>query len=1031
MSLAAIAVDKRAVTYFFAIILLVGGTASFFALGQLEDPAFSIKTAVITTTYPGASPEEVEREVTDRIELALQEMHELDYVESFSRAGFSLVKAEIRPEFWSDRLPQVWDILRRKIREVETQLPPGADRPVIADDFGDVYGFQLALTGDGFTYGELEEYAKELKKQLSLVPGVARIDLWGVQPRAVYIDVSQAQLSALGLTDADVGGTLRKQNMVVDAGSVDVQDQRLRIAPTGQFESPEDIAGLQIRSSIADEFGNLTTTTGGQDSAELIRIGDIGTVKSGYLTPPPTLMRYNGEPAVGISITNIAGINLVDLGRAIDKRLEELVRRLPVGVDVHRVHWQSDIVAEAINGFLISFLEAVGIVLVVLALAMGWRMGIIIGCALVLTILGSFMLMAIFGIDLQRMSLGALIIALGMMVDNAIVVADGVAVRLKQGMDRTQAAVEAASKPAWPLLGATVVAVMAFYPIFASVEGAGEYCRTLFTVVGMSLLLSWLVSVTITPLQCIDMLPAPKSSDVDPYGGKLYRGFRSILGGAIRVRWLTLGTMTALLVVSVIGFGSVKQLFFPDASMRKLMIDYWAPEGTRIQQVASDLKQAEERLLEDKRVESVSTFVGQGPPRFYLPVDPESPYPSYGQLVVNVHDFKDVPALVEELDPWFRQNMPQALSPIRLFGVGPGNTWKFELRISGPAEADPVVLRRLGDQVLAILEKDRLAAYPRMDWRQRVRRIEPEYNQERGRWAAIKREDVANATKRAFDGRTIGLYRERDDLIPIILRHVEEERADVGGLGALQVRGMLSVDSVPLSQVLDGFAAEWEDPLIWRRDRRRTLTVQANPIPGATLPELRASVLGDIDAIKLPPGYSMEWGGEYEDTVSAQASLIPGLIPAGIIMLFILVALFNAFRPPLIILLTIPFALIGMTAGLLATGAPFGFVALLGGMSLSGMMIKNAIVLLDEVNENLAAGKTRYVSVVEAAVGRLRPVVLAAATTVLGVIPLLQDVFWLGLAVTIMVGLTFGTILTMVLLPVLYSILYRIPSPGP
>jgi multidrug efflux pump subunit AcrB len=1032
MNLTALAIEKRTVTYFVVFLFILGGIGAFFSLGQLEDPEFTVKTAVVTTIYPGASPEEVELEVTDRIELAIQEMPQIDYIESSSRAGMSLISVELKAEYWSDRLPQVWDEMRRKIRDIEHMLPPGAGRPEISDDFGDVFGFQLAIVGDGFSYADLEDYAKDIKKEISLVEDVARVDLWGVQDKVIYVNVSQSQLSQLGLTDASVRATLEQQNMVVDAGGVDLKRKRFRIAPTGEFGSPEDIANLHIRPSLGDE---ISTLTGAADkpaqperTAELIRIRDIGTVKRGYSDPPGTLMRYNRKPAVGISITTSSGVNIVKVGERIDKALEKIIPRLPVGIEVHRIHWQSDIVDEAVKGFLINFGEALAIVLIVLTLAMGWRMGIIIGSSLILTILGSFILMAIFGIDLQRMSLGALVIALGMMVDNAIVVADGIVVRMQQGMDRKKAAIEAASQPSMPLLGATVIAVMAFFPIFASVEGAGEYCRTLFTVVAISLLVSWLIAMTVTPLQCMDMLPKPKNQNAneDPYAGGLYRAFGRILKWAIRVRFLTIVTMAALLVVALIGFGNVKQMFFPDSSMTKFMIDYWAPEGTRIQTVEDDLNKAEKKLLEDERVHSLATFMGAGPPRFYLPVDPESPYQSYAQFIVNVHDYRDISDLMDELNSWFSENYPQALVPIRRYGVGPSNTWKFELRISGPSIADPGTLTSLAGQVVDILDNNPMAAYPRTNWRQRVQKVVPEYNQERARWAVVTREDIARTTKRAYDGLPIGLYRENEDLIPIVLRHVDEERESVSNMKALQVQPAASTYTIPLSQVTEGINTAWEDPLIWRRDRRRTITVQAHPIFGVTLPSLRSSVLKDVEAIQLPPGYTMEWGGEHEDTVDSQASLIPGTIPTAAIVLFIIVALFNAIRPTLVILLTIPFAAIGITAGLLATGTPFGFLALLGAMSLAGMMIKNSIVLLDQINLEIEAGKNRYEAVIDSAISRLRPVVLAAATTVLGVIPLLQDVFWVGMAVTIMAGLTFGTILTMVMVPTLYCTLFRL-----
>ena len=1035
MSLTAAAVKNRTVTYFFFALLLIGGTASFFQLGQLEDPEFTVKTAVIVTAYPGASPLDVELEVTDRIELAIQEMSQIDNLKSFSRAGLSVIEVNVKSEYWSDRLPQVWDELRRKVRDIEHRLPPGAERPDVSDDFGDVFGFQLALTGDGFSYDELEQHAKDLKKELSLVTGVSRVDLWGVQQQVIYIDVAREQLAEMGMTEESIFKTLNQQNMVVDAGSVDLQNNRYRIAPTGEFRSPMEIADVVLRPSLADGVINLlAATTGGQvgsgRSSELIRIGDVANVRPGYLEPPQTLMRYDGQPSVGISITNISGVNVVHVGQAIDRRLNELMTDLPVGVEVHRVHWMSDSVDQSIKGFLINFGEAVLIVLLVITLGMGWRMGIIIGTALVGTILGSFILMAVFGIDLQRMSLGALVVALGMMVDNAIVVADGYSVRLQKGMDSTKAAIEAASQPSFSLLGATVIAVMAFYPIFASIEDAGEYCRTLFTVVAISLVFSWLVSMTVTPLQCIGMLKTSNAKGgSDPYDTSFFRGYRAQLALALRARWLVIGSVVALLVFAVVGFGNVTQLFFPDSSMNKFMVDYWAPEGTRIQQVSADLVRAEQHLLADERVEGVASFIGSGPPRFYLPVDPEYPYSSYAQLIVNVRDFREIDELFADLKPWFQDAFPDALVPMRKFGVGPSNTWKFEVRISGPAEADPGVLRTLADEGIDILRDSPLASDYRTDWRQRTQKLAPQYAQQRARWAAVSRSDLAATTKRAFDGRTIGLYREGDNLIPIIGRDQEEQRQRVSDLDVLQIAPELSLNSVPVAAVTDGMTLVWEDPLIWRYDRRRTITIQSNPIPGATLPSLRASVLDAFDAIELPDGYRLDWGAEYEDTQSSQASLMPGMIPTGVIILSIIVILFNAVRPPLVILLTVPFVVIGIVAGLLVFDTPFGFLALLGAMSLVGMMIKNAIVLLDEINLNLSNGVNPYQSVLDAGTSRLRPVILAAATTVLGVAPLLQDVFWVGMAVTIMVGLTFGTILTMVLVPTMYATLYRIKAP--
>jgi multidrug efflux pump subunit AcrB len=1027
VSLARAAVENSAVTYFVAVVILLAGVASFFQLGQLEDPTFTIKQAVIITPYPGADPEEVELEVTDRLELALQQLPQLDYLESYSMAGLSVIKANLEPSYSSEDVPQIWDELRRKVRDTQPALPPGSLGSTVNDTIGDVFGHLVAMVGDGFSYAELASYAKELKKELSLVEGVSRVEFWGIQDERVYLNSTQTQLSLLGISEATIGRILSTQNVVVDGGHVDVQDRRLRISPTGEFDSIRDIESLTINPSLVDARQQGATGT-----SELIRIRDLGEVTRGYADPPGTLMRYNGVPAIALAISNVPGVNVVTMGERVDERLRELTGSLPIGIELNRVHWQSNVIDDSVSSFLISFAQAVGIVIVVLTIGMGWRLASIIGLALVATILASFLLMSILDIDLQRMSLGALIIALGMMVDNAIVVADGFKVRLEQGMDRKQAAIESASTPSMPLLGATVVAVMAFYPIYASPEDAGEYCATLFSVVAISLLVSWLISVTLTPVQCMDMLPDPDLSKVDrdPYGGRLFGAFRSTVEGAIRMRWLTIGVMVVLLVLSLYGFGFVKQLFFPDSSMAKFMIDVWEPEGTRIERTAEDLALIEARLLQDDRVESVATFVGAGPPRFYLPVQPELRNPAYGQLIVNVADYRDIDALAAEYSAWARGALPDALVPVRKFGVGPSNAWKFEARISGPANADPDILRGLADEVLAVLRGSPLAGLSQTNWRQRVVRIVPTYNEERARYAGVSRTDVARATKQAYDGRRVGTYREGDELIPIVLRFAENERRRVGGLETLQVQPSNSTTAVPLAQVTDGVELTWEDPVIVRRDRRRTITVQANPIQGVTLPSLSAQVDAKIEQIELPPGYRLEWGGEAESSSDAQQSLVPGVLPAVVVMAIIVVALFNAYRPPLVIALVLPFVVIGITAGLLVSGAAFGFVALLGAMSLAGMMIKNAIVLLDQVDINLAEGKAPYDALIEAAVSRLSPVVLAAATTVLGVIPLLQDPFWIGLAVTVMAGLTFGTVVTMVLVPVLYATLYGLRAPG-
>ncbi len=1047
MNLAKFAVERSVLTRFITFLILVGGIFSFFQLGQLEDPDFTVKIGAVITQYPGATPEEVELEVTDRIETAIQEMPQVRYLTSFSRAGLSIIKVEMKQEFGAAQLPQVWDEMRKKVRDIIPELPPGAGQPNVLDDFAFVFGFVLAVTGDGYTYAELEDYAKALRKELSVVPGVSRADLWGVQPKVIYLDISEAQRAELRISDEDIIATLATQNMVVDSGAVQVPGKRLRIETTGAFSRPEDIGELAIRRSIGDSGANAAAQIApfgrtveasrplgtAQSSSfartragELIRVKDVANVRLGFLEPPFAQMRFDGRPALAIQLANVSGGNVVQTGKNLDARLAELLPLLPAGIEVERFVWQSDLVTKSINGFLMNLLQAIAIVLVVLTLAMGWRMGLIIGWALIITLFGTLIVMKGMAIDLHRVSLGAFVVALGMMVDNAIVVADNSVVGMSRGKKPVEAAIEAAAKPSLALLGATIVAFMAFYPVFAARSDAGEYSGTLFVVVAVSLLLSWLFSMTITPLNCISLLKPPKqeSDQADPYAGKFFRSYKALLEFCIRHRYVTIGVMSILLIAAVVGFQSIPQQFFPDSTRTQLRLDYWAPQGTPIEVVAEDIRAIEEKFASDDRVRNVGTFIGSGGPRFYLPVDPEFPYPEYAQIIVNTHTFKDVEPIFAEVEPWLNQNYAHALTRVRKYPVGVADEWPFELRISGPAEADLGTLRRLAEEGMAILENSPNARHVRSDMRQRVPKVVNEFDQVRARWSAVSRVDVARATQRSFDGTPVGLYREGDTILPIIARNVEEERQRAAGeLEVVQVQPTLGFKSLPLAQVSQGISLAWEDPIIVRFQRRRQAAVQASP-DGVSFPTLRTSVIDEINAIDLPPGYSIFWDGEFDSTLTAQKSLIPGMVPAAVVIIVIMVALFNALRPTLVILLVVPFALIGITAILLPTQTPFGFMALLGAMSLVGLMIKNAIVLIDEINANKTAGKSDYHAVVDAGVSRLRPVSLGAGTTILGVVPLLQDAFWVSMAMTIMAGLTFGTILTMIMVPVFYATLH-------
>jgi multidrug efflux pump subunit AcrB len=1022
MNLTQATLDKRAISYFCVFLLVFGGLSSYFSLGQLEDPEFTVKTAAITVSYPGASAAQVELEVIDLIESKLQEMTQLKNVYSMARPGQAVIKVDIQNQYWSDRIPQVWDVMRSKIRDIEGQLPPGAGKPVIRDDFGFVFGFLIGVSADGYAYSELDTWVKAIRKELQVVDNVARVDFWGQQARRVYLEISDTQLSQLGIRSSDITETLRQQNLVVDAGNVNFQNQRFRMTVTGEFDTPEDIGFLSI--GAATDLERVQGISG----EEIIRLRDIATVVPGYQDPPTTLMRVNGLPAIGLAAAPVAGVNVVQVGQALDRRMEELRAKLPIGIEMQRISWQSDQISESINAFMVSLAQAVGIVLVILAVTMGVRIGVIIGLSgLVFAILGTMIVMAIVGIDLHRVSLGAMVIAMGMMVDNAIVVADGFVVRLKQGMERRAAAVEAASLPSIPLLGATIVACMAFYPIFASTFDTGEYAGSLFTVVAISLLISWLLSQTVTPLMCVMFLPDPKDEgDKDPYDTRLFRTFGGILDACMGNARIFMVLMLVLLGTAIWSFSYVRQLYFPDSARTQIMIDYWMEEGTRIEETSAGIAELEQVLLGFEETALVSSFIGAGPPRCYLPVNPESNYPSYAQVIVNTHTLPQVDALIDKVNAWLAENNDQALVRVRKYAVGAFDDWKFEARFAGPANADTAVLRDLAGQGMAILRASDHAKEVRTDWRTPSRELQLNYNENRANFAGVDRTRVGMTTKRTSDGVVVGLYREADEQIPIVTRSIGESRDYAAfDLNQLQVVPANSTETLPMSQVVDGSKLVWGDNVLWRWDRKRAITVQASPRNG-TAPVLMNDVRAQFEAIDLPLGYTLEWNGEYNSQRESMEALIPGFGPAGVIMLLIIVVLFNAFRPPLIIVLVIPFVFIGISYGLLVTDTEFGFIALLGAMSLIGMMIKNAVVLLDEVNLNLDRGMAAYAAVKQAAISRLSPVMNAAATTVFGVVPLLSDVFWIGLAVTIMFGLAFGTILTMVVVPVLYALFYRL-----
>jgi len=1034
------------------VVLLVVGIQTFRALPRLEDPEFTIKDAIIITPYPGASAEEVEEEVSDVIERAVQQLGQLKRVQSTSSRGMSFVKATIKDQFGAEKLPQVWDELRRKVNDYQVRLPPGAGPSIVNDDFGDVFGIYMALTGEGYSMAELYEYGKLLRRDLLQVQDVKRVDLWGNHSETVYVEMSRAKMAALGISPQDIYDALSAKNLPVDGGRLELGTDYIAINPTGEFLSER-------------EFGELLISSRG-GAGELVYLKDVATIRRGYEDPPAEILRYDGAPAVGLGISTVAGGNVVTMGEGLQVKLRQLQSQTPVGMELHAISMQSDAVVTSINGFVVSLMQAVAIVFVVLMIFMGLRSGLIIGAVLFVTIAGTFIFMGTQGVILERISLGALIIALGMLVDNAIVVIDGMQVRIEAGRDRIESAAEVVKQNAVPLLGATVVAVLAFASIGTSEDSTGEFCRSLYTVILISLMLSWVTAVTITPLMgkvFLKAKPKKEGKPDDPYAGKFYQGYRKVLTMCIRRRWVTIGVVVGIFLTSMWGFGYVKQMFFPNSTRPQFFVEVWLPQDTHIRDTEAALVDAETYLSSLPDVTHVSTAIGGGDLRFLLTYTPNGANSSYGVLFVDVTDYKLIEGMADGVQVELESILPEAIVNVRKFLLGPGEGGKIQLRLSGTDDAE---LRRMSAQVKEIMRQEGAKAI-RDEWREKVKVVRPLLAEAQARQLGITRPMVAEQLKASFAGKQTGVYRERDELLPIIARAPESERLDVDNIRDLQVWSPAANQNVPLRQVLTGFETSYEDGIRFRYNRVSTVRIHCDPLgelPSELLARVKPRVemelgvdlgayqgrqydsmeamyagygagtirIKELDQIPFvgKPGYFMAWGGEAEDSARAQAALGTTLPIFFGMMVLIVIFLFNAIRTPLIIFLTVPLALIGVTAGLLIFGQPFGFMALLGFLSLVGMLIKNSIVLIEEINNQIGTGKDRFLAVIDSGVSRMRPVMMAAATTILGMVPLLQDAFFVAMAVTIMAGLLVATVLTLLVVPVLYTIFFKIPFGG-
>ncbi|HCE3738304.1 multidrug efflux RND transporter permease subunit VmeV [Vibrio parahaemolyticus] len=1014
MNIAEYSIKNKVISWLFIVILAIGGVTSFLELGRLEDPAFTIKDAMIVATYPGATSKEVEEELTYPLEKEIRKLPYIDRITSTSSNGMSQIMVSMKMDYGPDELPQIWDEMRRKINDLQPTLPQGVQSLQIIDDFGDVYGVMLMLTGDDYDYVELKRYADHLRREIELVDGVGKVDIAGDQQEMLFVEISLDRLASLNLDMNVVSGLLNQQNNVVSAGEVMVNGESLVIRPSGTLNTVQALENLIIH---------------GRDTGNLIRLKDVATITRSIQEKPGNMILFNGKKAINIGISFASGVNVVEVGERLNAELSSLESIKPAGLDMSYFYNQAQEVDDSVKAFVISLAEAVAIVIIVLLFTMGLRSGVIIGVVLLLTVFGTFMLMNYNNIELHRISLGALIIALGMLVDNAIVVVEGILVGLKKGRTKVQAAVDIVKQTQWPLLGATVIAITAFAPIGLSQDATGEFMGSLFWVLCFSLFLSWVTAITLTPFLA-DLLLKEEEKDTngedeDPYKGWLFVVFGALLKFSLRFRWMTVAAMVALLVGAVIAFGNVKQQFFPPSNTPMFYVDMWMPEGTDIRQTIKQAEKVESYIRQQDDIDFVSVSIGQGLQRFALTYQPEKSYEAYAQFQVRTTDRDNMFKLLRKLDDNLAKTFDEPTFQFKLMEFGPSPASKIEARITGP---DPKVLRELAVQVEDILHTDPGARNIRHDWRERTKELVPVFNESKARRLGISKEDLSSTLQMAFGGSTFGVLRDGTHTLPIMMRLPEAERVDFESLQNVKIWSPSLQTYIPVDQIIDGVELDWSEPLIQRRDRKRTLTVLADHdvLSDDTAASLFARVQPKVMALHIPEGYEITWGGEYESSKDAQEGLF-GSLPMGYLLMFIItILLFNSIKKPLVIWFTVPLSIIGVAFGLLTTNMPFSFTAFLGLLSLSGMILKNGIVLLDQINLELESGKDPYLAIVDSAISRVRPVSMAALTTILGMIPLVFDAFFGSMAITIMAGLGFATVLTLIVVPVMFAILFRI-----
>lgn len=999
---------NRSLTILILVLVFFGGIYAYMKMGKLEDAPFTIKQAVVTTSYPGATAMEVREQVSDVIEESIQELGELYYLKTENRDGFSKITVYIKKETRAPQMQQLWDKLRRKVEDVQGKLPSGAGPSVVNDDFGDVLGIFYALKSENCSYREMEDEAEKLKKAILGVKDVAKVEICGLQTPSIDVWIQPSVMASRALKVEHIMQAISKRNTVVKTGWMEGGESRVRLGLEGSFCSVDEIRNLMLV--------NLR--------GENVRLGDIAEVQESYQHPSQSKMYVDGVPAVGLAVSTVPDGNVVTMGKALSRCISEYSGNLPEGMDIVCLYDQGRESDVANQGFIVNLILSVVTVVAVLLFFIGLKNGLLVGSGLVFSILATLLYMWTQGIALQRMSLAAIIIAMGMLVDNAIVVFDSALVNMGKGMRKRQAILKAVSSTALPLLAATVIAALTFWPLYLSPDITGEMLYTLVVVVAVSLLFSWVFAVIQTPFFFQVFVPARLSVAAQ---GKTKEKpsvmvfFERMLGWVVRRKYVVMLLTVFLLLLSIFSFRWVPRLFLPQLNKQYFTVDMWTPEGTRIEETSARALQLAKEMGKFEQVKQISTFVGKTPPRYYLSNASYGPQPNYAHSVVETYSPQQARQLVDRFSDSLQEFFPDCILRVNKFELNSIPEALIDARFCGD---DPQVLDSLVEVALEIMRSNPKVVRARNEWGNKTLSVRIPYDPIKMGRMGIGKSDIAVSTQALTDGYPLGVFRDEEKQVPVLLRNPGEHRVDMQALSDLTVWN--GVSSAPLSQLTGKVSQQWEWPVVKTYDRRLSMSALCDVIPGATMQEVHSEIRDSIESISLPPGYTFFWDSQFKSQKESVAALVKFFPMAFLLIFIILVALFRNFRQPVIIVLMLPLSLIGMIAGLLVTGFPFGFFCIAGWLGLLGMIIKNVIVLLDEVNVLRASGLGDYESLIQATVSRTRPVLMAASTTVLGMVPLLFDVVFGGMAATIVFGLTFATLLTLFVCPAMYAIFYHV-----